>query len=94
MLLQRIDPIPYVCFDNAREKNVYLNCELSPLFVFCEFCELESQKSLEWRKFTLLSTALGSGPYILAVSYSAAIFSQFTVLFLPSTDLQILLPVI
>lgn len=48
VLLQRIDPIPYVCFDNAREKNVYLNCELSPLFVFCEFCELESQKSLEW----------------------------------------------
>ena len=48
VLLQRIDPILYAYFDNGREKNVYLNCELSPLSVFCEFCELEWQKSLEW----------------------------------------------
>lgn len=42
LLLRRTDPILYVNFYNEGEENVYLNCELSPFFVFCELCELES----------------------------------------------------
>lgn len=40
------------------------------------------------------SAAPGLGPCILAISYSTAFFSQLTVLFLPSKDLQILCHVI
>ena len=47
VLLQRTDPILCVYFDNGREKYVYLNGELHPLFPFWELSELELQKSRE-----------------------------------------------
>lgn len=53
-----------------------------------------SHKATGVTELALPSAAAGSGPQTLAVSYSAAIFSQFSDLLLPSTDLQVVRPVL